>query len=62
MFNIRASTLVCDHTRSESNQNEYSFCKKHYHEDETWLHCLSCKVWFHEECLENNFSANFKDM
>ena len=58
----RASTLVCDHTVSESNENECRFCKELYHEDETWLRCPSCKIWFYEEFLENNFSAGFKDM
>ena len=47
----QANTLVCDHTGSESNENECDLCKKRYHEDETWLQCPSCKIWFHEECF-----------
>ena len=44
-----ANTLVCDDTGSESNKNEFSFCKKLYHEDERWLQSPSCKIWFREE-------------
>ena len=47
----RANTLVCDHTGSESNENRCGFCEELYHEDEKWLQCPSCKVWFHEECF-----------
>ena len=50
-YHSQANTLVCDHTGSESNENECDLCKKRYHEDERWLQCPSCKIWFHEECF-----------
>ena len=44
----RANTLVCDHTSSESNENECGLAKELYYEDETRLQC-PCKMWFLEE-------------
>ena len=47
----RANALVCNHTGSYSNKNECGFCKELYHEDEMWLQCPCCKIWFHEQCF-----------
>ena len=52
MFNISPLiVLVRGCTDSESNENKCDFCMELYHEDETWLQCPSCKVWFYEECF-----------
>ena len=45
----RTNTLVRNHTGSQSNKNECGFCKELHHEDEMWLQCPSCKIWFFEE-------------
>ena len=52
MFNISPLiVLVRGCTDSESNENKCDFCMELYDEDETWLQCPSCKVWFYEECF-----------
>ena len=47
----QANTYVCDHTGSESNENECGFCKELYYEDETCLQYPACKIWFRKECF-----------
>ena len=47
----QANTLVRDYTGSESNESDCGFCKELYNEDETWLQCSSCNIWFHQECF-----------
>ena len=65
MFNVilEQTLLLCNHTGLESNENECGFCKKLYHEDETWLQCLFLTRYDSmKNVLESDFSANFKDM
>ena len=58
----QANTDVCDHTGSESNENECGFCKELYYEDETCFSILLARYGSVKNVSENNFSANLKNM
>jgi len=52
-----SNSIVCGHEEAvEKDDNTCAYCVVPYNDssDQEWLHCPSCKQWFHETCFDEN--------